>query len=498
MTKLRNVQALILTTLFFLAGSVAFGKDTKYYTDKFDINIFGCDLAEDADGRYGWYELEDFYITPGQDTEGKLYPKKILEIDKDGVFQIEVGHEGSELASNWWKSQISLNQIPDRQYPKTLHYALCGKLTLNVRGDIFGKSEPVKLFFDDFYINQGKDKNCFSQIAVKSFKSYSTYSIEGSAVINGNDYRIYIEQKEQGTQINIYIGRIDKSKCTWMKNIDGNRPVSTISMPGTHDSGSANYPKKSELLFHDGHTQNFPVLTQLEDGIRAFDIRLRHDLHYGHYIKLYDSFDSTMVQWDKFLDKYPSEFIVALIGSDEGGRWNKELTENYRRLISQYPHRFVEDFSPSAPIDSVRGKILVLRRQKACPYGRLITFADNATFDYKGFHVEDIYRPQNSKKKLNAVEKNIREASENKNPNKWFMTFNSIICGPGDHTPYNNAWGGTAKDIKRPMNKSLLEVLEQENYSNFGIVFLDFYNDRGENPKLVEAIINSNIQRKSE
>lgn len=498
MTKLENAKILILTVFLLIGGNVAVGKNTKYHTDKFDINIFGCNLVKGADGKYGWFELEDYYITPGQDTEGRLFPNKIIEIDEDGVLQIEAGHKGSLLTGNWWKSQLKLDEIPDRRHPEMLHYAIRGKLTLYIHGAILGTNEPVKLVIDDFYINQGKEKSSFSQIAIKSYKSYSTYSIEGCAVINSNDCRIYIEQKEQGFQTNIYIGRIDKTKCTWMKNLDGNRPISTISMPGTHDSGSANYPKKLESLFHDGHTQNFPMLTQLEDGIRAFDIRLRHDLHYGHYIKLYDSFDSTMVQWDNFLYKYPSEFIVALIGSDEGGKWEEELKENYRRLISQYPHRFVDKFNPSTPLDSVRGKIVVLRRQEGCPYGRLLKFADNATFEYDGFNVEDIYRPHNTKKKIEAVEKNIQEASENKNPNRWFVTFNSIICAPNDHTPYNNAWGGTAKDIKQPMNKSLIEILEQKKYSDFGIVFLDFYNDRGENPKLVEAIISSNSPNKNE
>lgn len=498
MIQLRNAKILILTTLFLLVGSVASGKKTKYHTDKFDINVFGCNLVKGADGKYGWFELEDYFITPRQDTEGRLYPNKIIEIEEDGVFLIEAGHKGSNLTGNWWKSQLSLNQIPDRRYPELLHYALRGKMTLNISGDFLGTNEPVKLVIDDFYINQGKEESSFSQIAIKSYKSYSTYSIEGYAEINGVDCRIYIEQKKQGSQINIYIGRVDKSKYTWMKHLDGNRPISTISMPGTHDSGSANYPKKSESLFHDGHTQNFPVLTQLEDGIRAFDIRLRHDLRYGHYIKLYDSFDSTMVEWDKFLDKYPSEFIVALIGSDEGGKWDKELTENYRRLINQYPHRFVEEFNPATPLDSVRGKIVVLRRQEGCPYGRLLKFADNATFEYNGFRVEDVYKEQNTSKKLEVVEGNIRDASESKNPNTWFITFNSIICAPNGHTPYNNAWGGTAKDIKRPMNKNLIEILEQKKYTNFGIVFLDFYNDRGENPRVVDAIIESNFQNKHE
>ncbi len=479
----------------FLSCNTNISAQTK---DHFTINIFGCDLVKDSDGHYGWYEIEDGYVTSGKENKGHLQEGKKLELSKDGSLYIEAGHNNSRQAAEWWKSQLELNQIPDRRYPEKLFYALRGKLTLNIRGDIFNTKEPIKLIIDDFYINHGKGKGSFCQIAVKSYRSNSTYSIEGHAIINGLKYRLYIEPKKKGFQTNIYIGRIDKSKATWMKQLNGNRPISTISMPGTHDSGSANYPKDSVSLFHDGHTQNFPVLTQLEDGIRAFDIRLRHDLNYGHYIKLYDSFDSTMVEWNQFLDKYPSEFIVALIGSDEGGKWDKELTENYRRLISQYTHRFVERFNPSTPIDSVRGKILVLRRQEGCPFGRLLKFADNATFEFDGFCVEDIYKEHNTSKKIEAVEKNIREASENKNPNKWHVTFNSIICAPGIHTPYHYAWGRIAKDIKNPMNNSLCEILEQKGYSDFGIVFLDFYNDRGENPKLVEAIIRSNFHREDE
>ncbi len=52
-----------------------------------------------------------------------------------------------------------------------------------------------------------------------------------------------------------------------------------------------------------------------------------------------------------------------------------------------------------------------------------------------------------------------------------------------------------AKNIRKPMNKSLREIIELKDYNDFGVVFLDFYNDHGDNPQIVETIINSNFNR---
>ena len=43
------------------------------------------------------------------------------------------------------------------------------------------------------------------------------------------------------------------------------------------------------------------------------------------------------------------------------------------------------------------------------------------------------------------------------------------------------------------MNIRLRELIEDKEYSNFGMLFLDFYNDHGDKPQLVESIINSNF-----
>ncbi len=471
--------------------SYADGGKTRYRQDEFVLGIEGCDLVRGPEGKYGWFELTDGFVAPHEDTEGRVTKGTRYEIDEDGRFEISVGHDKSFRAGNWWKSQLRIDQIPNQWYPEQLHYALCGKLTVYLRGRIFGTKKPVKLELDNFCINHGSETQSFFQVGVKSFQSNSTYSVEGRAKVRGRDYRVYIEQKKRGKFTMMYVSRVYPQNSEWMARIDGRRPVSTISMPGTHDAGTAALPESP--VVNSAHTQNFSVPDQLRDGIRAFDIRLKKNLKYGHMFECRERFDSTMVEWDKFLEEHPSEVIVALVGVDGGGAWSPELVKNYQTLIDRYPHRFVEKFDARTTLDEVRGKILVIRRQEDCPFGKLLKFADNAVFDYDCFCVEDVYKEHKTWRKARLVEKHLRNAFENDNPDKWYITFNSVAWSPRRHIPYAYAWGGKAKNIRRPLNKALHEMIELKDYVDFGIVFLDFYNDHGEHPEVVEAIIESNF-----
>jgi len=467
------------------------GKTRAYHTDVIGIGISGCDLVRGPEGKYGWYEIEDGYVTPRQDTEGRLKKGLRLEVDEEGRFKVEAGHDGNFRTGNWWKSQLAENQIPNQWYPEMLHYALRGKLTLYLRGRIFDSKKPVKLEIDDFCVNHGKDSKSFYQVAAKSFVSRSPYTIEGEADINDRHFRIFIEQTNRGKSTQMYVSLIDSANAEWMSRLGDSRRVSSLSIPGTHDAGTASLYESA--IVNSVRTQYFSVPAQLYDGIRAFDIRLRNDLKYGHALECREGFDSTMVEWERFLTEHPGEVIVALIGTDGGGKWSPELTRNYKKLIEKYPHRFVEHFDAHTTLGEVRGKILVIRRQEDCPFGKLLKFTDNEVFDYDCFHVEDVYKERKTWKKAKIVEKNIREAFENENPDKWYITFNSVAWSPRRHVPYTYAWRGQAKNIRKPLNKTLRETLDLKYYNDFGIVFLDYYNDHGEQPQLVETIIGSNF-----
>ena len=51
--------------------AVGLDKKTNYHTDKVDIDVNGCELVIGPEGKYGWFEIEDGYVTPLQDTEGR-------------------------------------------------------------------------------------------------------------------------------------------------------------------------------------------------------------------------------------------------------------------------------------------------------------------------------------------------------------------------------------------------------------------------------------------
>jgi len=181
------------------------GKTSRYHTDKFEIAVNGCELACGPEGKYGWYEVEDGYVTPSQDTEGRLQKGTVLEIGKDGSFEVTAGHSRNFRTGNWWKSQLDVEQIPGHRYPDKLHYALSGKLTLYLRGSLFGTDGPVKLEIDDFCVNHGKNLKDFYQVGVKSFTSGAANRIEGETRINNRPYHISIEQKRRGKPMQIAV-----------------------------------------------------------------------------------------------------------------------------------------------------------------------------------------------------------------------------------------------------------------------------------------------------
>ena len=56
----------------------------------------------------------------------------------------------------------------------------------------------------------------------------------------------------------------------WMKNVNDDRLITTMSIPGTHDSGATH-----SIFDVAGKCQDLNIKTQLKIGVRFFDIRLQ-------------------------------------------------------------------------------------------------------------------------------------------------------------------------------------------------------------------------------
>ncbi len=287
----------------------------------------------------------------------------------------------------------------------------------------------------------------------------------------------------------------------WMSSLDDKITLDKISIPGTHDSGT------EKTGAGPAHTQNFGISTQLNDGIRFLDIRVKYKkgnnpddpLQIYHGIINCDiSFGDVLTDCLNFLNTNSQETIIMLINSASGN--GKDIQQYFDVYLSQakYQDLFYLDPVPSK-LKSLRGKVVLFRRFPGTGGVDLsVGWQDNKTFQLTTpqgvqFMIEDEYSQHNTKKKWSAVETNINTAKNNPTDGIIYITYNSISFGA--HTPYQYAWGGGIGRVNPKMNPELTSYLQSNSGTKrFGIIPLDFYNNKtGDiDNRNAELIINSN------
>lgn len=159
---------------------------------------------------------------------------------------------------------------------------------------------------------------------------------------------------------------------SWMKNLPDTQPLSHVSIPGTHDSGTVNAEDAVDLNISAARTQKYYIDQQLAVGVRFFDIRCGEDSATAgdpsiyHTVVCYDNDDQelrlskVMQYYDEFLTQNPSETVIVLISRVSGGS-DKVITQAMERHIKANPDRFWDgDVVPS--VGEARGKIVIMRR----------------------------------------------------------------------------------------------------------------------------------------
>lgn len=174
--------------------------------------------------------------------------------------------------------------------------------------------------------------------------------------------------------------------ANWMSYLPDDLFVAHVSIPGTHDTATAEGWKSSTGPSY-STTQEKNIDEQLAGGIRAFDFRpgmVSGELWCNHgtdqtTLKLADAF----TKLKNFLDAHPGEFFVMhlfrgnIFRSGEAGTGNKLLgakddaasQAQYNQLFNQlfnegqFADYFIE-YSPYLKVKDVRGKIIVFRRDR--------------------------------------------------------------------------------------------------------------------------------------
>lgn len=262
-----------------------------------------------------------------------------------------------------------------------------------------------------------------------------------------------------------------------------------ISIPGTHDSGTA---LLSAGLFH---TQNFNISRQLADGIRFLDIRVKFKKNNpaSDPLQIYHgsanckiSLGNVLDACNEFLGQNTKESIIMLMNAASGD--GHDIQQYFSVYLNQarYKDLFYLNPVPSV-LSKLREKVILFRRFPIVGVTDMGVdlsqgWMKNKTFELKTpqgvvLHIEDEYQQHNTHKKMKVVESNINGAITAANNGVIFITYNSV-SGSAAHTPYQYAWGGGLGKVDPKMNPGLQRFLQTKpGKQRFGIIVLDYYNN---------------------
>lgn len=272
--------------------------------------------------------------------------------------------------------------------------------------------------------------------AVGTNAVYDTYLASVAGVTGGTACKPYYKKYNFGTT--------EKAKKNrWMAMIPGSTYFSMLSTPGSHDSATSGV---SGLGSDYARCQSETIAQQLENGVRAFDLRPQYKssstitadnltIYHGTYSTgvLYKDAIATIVD---FLDKNPTEAISIIMtkesasGTDQTQTLISVVTEihnNYSSYFKVIDHSYYT-------LNDFRGKIFYGCRPNWYVSGmtRVENWPDDTSVtDYTvnvGYckaSVEDAYYTSGNNKKtvVNAL---LNLASANTDKSNMHYTFTSV------------------------------------------------------------------------
>ena len=157
----------------------------------------------------------------------------------------------------------------------------------------------------------------------------------------------------------------------WMTSLPDNVYITQLSIPGTHDAGTGNGFSSLAALFGPttAQTQDVTISSQWDSGIRAFDFRpavSNGTLQIYHGImqtKL--TFSNALSIITKKLDENPGEFAVVIMRhEDDADKGDAAWSEMMSTLLKSEFSKYLVNYSPILTLGKVRGKILLISRDK--------------------------------------------------------------------------------------------------------------------------------------
>lgn len=251
----------------------------------------------------------------------------------------------------------------------------------------------------------------------------------------------------------------------WMAQLEDERAINELSLPGTHDSGAL-----YSIADVAGKCQSLSIEDQLYIGVRFLDIRLQlveDDFRIVHsFVDQRTDFDDTLEDIVEFIEENPTEFLFVSIKEDADA---KRPEGSFSTLLEKELREYdiiSKDRALPKTVGEARGKIYIISRYADSTIGipAYDGWADSTSFTLGEIYVQDNYKVDSSDVKIADIERTMALADLCQHG--LVLNFTSCYLTSGFPPTYAAT---PAKDI----NPWLIERLSKEQRPQ-GVIVCDF------------------------
>ena len=318
----------------------------------------------------------------------------------------------------------------------------------------------------------------------------------------------------------------------WQYRLPDKTFVANVSIPGAHDAATGSGWGSGLGMFGDSYarTQDLTIAQLWNCGVRAFDLR---PCLYDGYMNLNHGmvptairFEDTMLQLRDFLVQNPTEFIIIHLLHETDG---DQVSDSYNDRIVAFLQSdaikdYLIDFKRNLTVGEMRGKILVLSRDKYAskPIGGFLLNwkVDNVNWtDQTGGKIQgakstlqaalymqdysDTHNEGGVQTKLDAIKKMLDFSTKHNayiaSSIHWYFNFASGYSKVGSILGTTVSLSDGYRDNASNTNAFIVNYLKENAAGPTGIIMMDYagvdksngYNVCG--AQLVQALIDNNF-----
>lgn len=273
----------------------------------------------------------------------------------------------------------------------------------------------------------------------------------------------------------------------WMKYVDGNKTLSDLSIPGTHDSGmfaSTHFTWGIAKAWAKTQERNF--YEQLKSGIRFFDIRIAEDMwiYHGPIWSSY-TFEKALKEFVDFLKRYPTETIIIRFKDenwDPAKSDSTKIAEWRNKILTLFNQSWLKPFLfnntsgdtyVNPTLNEMRGKIYLIDNM----YHTILNndASHGAAWRSRGLEIQDVWETE-EQIKMHFISEMLK-VSNTKESNTTVINFTSRSKDASK--PY---------ETSRSINKRLYDYLYQDQtILRTGILVFDYPGDA-----ILERVVKTN------